>query len=71
MQLIDETETDLRNLIERDFGRLTDGHLTSRQILDWMHYRARLIPCRRRAVVVSQEAEAQMPGHARTPNDRG
>jgi hypothetical protein len=63
MQLIDETETDLRNLIERDFGRLAGGHLTSRQILDWMHYRARLIPCRTRSVVVSQEVEAQMPGY--------
>jgi hypothetical protein len=60
MQLIDETEPDLRNLIERDFGNLAAGALSNRDVLDWMHYRARLIPCRSRAVTVSQEVAAQM-----------
>lgn len=62
MQLIDETETDLRRLVERDFGPLA-GDLANRHVLDWMHYRARLIPCRPRAVVVSQEVEAQMSSY--------
>jgi hypothetical protein len=62
MLLIDETEGDLRALIERDFGRL-GGPPTNRDVLDWMHYRARLIPHRLRAVTVSQEVAAQMASY--------
>jgi hypothetical protein len=60
MQLIDETETDLRTLIEKDFGPLVNGHLSNRHVLDWMHFRARLIPRRPRTVVLSEEVAAQM-----------
>jgi hypothetical protein len=68
MQLIDETESDLRRLVEGDFGPLANGQLTNRHVLDWMHYRARLIPCRPRAVVVSQEvSEQMMPMSANQP----
>lgn len=59
MQWIDETGADLRNLIERDFGP-QPGPLTSIAVLDWMHYRARIIPRRPRTVMVSQEVAALM-----------
>jgi hypothetical protein len=62
MLLIDETEGDLRALVERDFGRL-GGPPTNRDVLDWMHYRARLIPHRLRAVTVSQEVAGQISGY--------
>jgi hypothetical protein len=63
MQLVDETESDLRRLVERDFGLLAGGQLTNQHVLDWMHYRTRLIPCRPRAVVVSQEVALQMASY--------
>jgi hypothetical protein len=59
MQWIDETGVDLRNLIERDFGP-QPSPLNTIAVLDWMHYRARIIPCRRRTVIVSQEVVALM-----------
>jgi hypothetical protein len=62
VQLIDETEADLRKLIERDFGRLT-ATPSNRDVLDWMHYRARLIPRRLRTVMVSQEVAAQLASY--------
>jgi hypothetical protein len=75
MQLIDETAADLQKLIERDFGRL-GGPPTDRDVIDWMHYRARLIPRRLRAVTVSQEVVAQMAtypaiGQLRSELERG
>jgi hypothetical protein len=60
MQFTDETEADLRGLIEQDFGRLKGDGLTHLQVLDWIHYRARLIPCRARSVAVSPEVAARM-----------
>jgi hypothetical protein len=63
VQLIDETEADLRTLIERDFGRLPDDGLANRTVLDWMHYRARLIPCRPRKVIVSEQVAARMAAY--------
>jgi hypothetical protein len=62
MQWIDETEADLRKLIEQDFGRQS-GPPTNLGVLDWMHYRARLIPHRLRTVIVSQEVMAQMANY--------
>jgi hypothetical protein len=63
MQFVDETAKDLRKLVEQDFGPCVDGHLTNRQVLDWMHYRARLIPCRPRTVKLSPEILAQMASY--------
>jgi hypothetical protein len=60
VRFIDETEADLRALIERDFGRLPDGGIANRNVLDWMHYRARLIPRRPRQVTISEQVVAQM-----------
>jgi hypothetical protein len=75
MQLIDETEADLRKLIERDFGRRS-GPPTNRDVLDWMHYRARLIPRRLRVVTVSQDVAARTAdyptiGQLKTELERG
>lgn len=63
VQLIDETEADLRALIERDFGRLSGEGISPRSVLDWMHYRARLIPCRPRKVIVSEQVSARMAAY--------
>lgn len=61
MQFTDETDADLKALVEADFGPLSgDGSLTNLILLDWLHYRARLIPCRRRGVIVSPEVAGQM-----------
>jgi hypothetical protein len=54
LQFSDETEADIRALIERDFGRLPSGADARRAFLDWLHYRARLIPQRPREVVASK-----------------
>jgi hypothetical protein len=75
MQWIDETGADLRNLIERDFGP-QPSPLTSIVVLDWMHYRARIIPRRRRTVMVSREVAALMAtypavDHLKTELERG
>jgi hypothetical protein len=62
MQFVDETEIDLRKLIEQDFGPRV-GQLTDRHVLDWVHYRARLIPCRPRTVKLSSEILSQMANY--------
>jgi hypothetical protein len=62
VHVVDETEDDMRALVERDFGQRT-GPITDRDVLDWMHYRARLIPRRARVVTVSQEVTAQRTNH--------
>jgi hypothetical protein len=56
MKVTDETTADLVSLIERDFGPLEPP--VEQYLLDWLHYRARLIPQRRRTVIVSPEAQA-------------
>jgi hypothetical protein len=63
VQLIDETEADLRALIERDFGRLPGEGVSNVSVLDWMHYRARLIPCRPRKVIVSEPVAARITAY--------
>lgn len=63
MQFTDETEADLRALIECDFGRLPGEGATNLSVLDWMHYRARIIPCRPRQVVVSEQVAARMASY--------
>jgi hypothetical protein len=63
VNFIDEIDTDLRRLIEHDFGPLSSAPLTDRQVLDWLHYRARLIPRRPRQVKVSQQVAAQIANY--------
>jgi hypothetical protein len=56
MRFTDETEADLKSLIEKDFGPLPAGADTRRTLVDWLHYRARRIPQRPRVVVLSPQA---------------
>src|ERR1700730_13843819 len=59
MQVIDETERDLKALVERDFGPISLA-LDNMTLLDLLHYRARLIPQRRRAIAVSPQVSAKL-----------
>jgi hypothetical protein len=56
--VFDETESDIRRLIEADFGPLSSVAKVHDDLLDWLHYRARRIPSRLRKVVVSAEVQA-------------
>lgn len=58
--VIDETEADLRALIERDLGPLPAAADFQRSVLDWLHFRARSIPQRRRTVIMSPEVQAKV-----------
>ena len=58
MRLVDETEADLRALIENDFGPLDPSVDLWDASLDWIHYRARRIPQRPRQVTMSNEVES-------------
>jgi len=58
VQVVDETDQDLRALIARDFGSIPPATDFSVIVLDWMHYRARLIPRRPRKVLLSPEVTA-------------
>jgi hypothetical protein len=58
VQVADETEVDLRHLIESDFGSLPTDGLTEAAVIDWLHYVARRVPQRPRAVVESTEVVA-------------
>lgn len=66
MRFTDDTEADLKSLIEKDFGPLPGGTDTKRVLVlvDWLHYRARLIPERPRAVMLSPQV---MSRRARYP----
>jgi hypothetical protein len=55
VQVFDETEKDLRALIEADLGSIAEGADFNRTLIDWLHYRARLIPRRPRMVVISSQ----------------
>lgn len=58
MHLIDETAADLQKLVEADFGPLPGGVMTSDNVHNWLHYRARIIACRPRSVKQSSEVQA-------------
>lgn len=60
--IIDDTYDDLRWFVEQDFGPIV-GDLQDRTVLDWLHYRARLIPVRPRQVIVSSEVAALRAAH--------
>src|SRR3984893_1298046 len=63
VRVIDETEADLRALIERDVGPLLSSGDFLRSLLDWLHFRARSIPQRRRTVTMSSEVQAKLNGY--------
>ena len=54
--IIDETRDDIAQIISRDFGPVAEPDLNG-AFLDWVHYRARRIPCRPRRVMVSRQAQ--------------
>jgi hypothetical protein len=60
VRVVDETEADLRALIERDLGSLPRSADFLHSLLDWLHFRARSIPQRRRMVTLSPEVQAKL-----------
>ena len=58
MKIIDETDDDLKCLIEVDFGLLQTRADLHGALLDWLTFRARKIPARPRQVVISSEVQA-------------
>lgn len=63
MHLIDETAADLQALVEADFGPLPGGALTADHVQSWLHYRARIVARRPRAVLRSSEVQALNATH--------
>jgi hypothetical protein len=59
MRVVDETEIDLRGLVQRDFGPIGPV-LDDITLLNWLHYQARLIPQRRRTVILSPQIRARL-----------
>jgi hypothetical protein len=59
MQLIDETVEDFTSLIEADFGPVDRSGEFERCLLDWLHFRARIIPRIPRYILSSPLVEAQ------------
>lgn len=58
MLVTDETQADLAALILADFGTLRSAADPSRDLVDWLHYRARRVAERTRLVTRSKEVEA-------------
>jgi hypothetical protein len=71
MIVIDETDSDFRKLIEQDFGSLSSATNLDSALLDWLHFRARIIPARPRQVVTSPQiaAHGAHQSAVRTIND--
>ncbi len=59
VSVIDETRSDIAKIIARDFGQVAQSDIC-RTLLDWVHYRARRIPCHPRRVVLSREVQAKI-----------
>lgn len=59
VKVIDDTEVDLRALIERDLGPLSSP-IDLRSLLHWLHFRARSIPQHPRNVIMSPEVTAKL-----------
>jgi hypothetical protein len=59
MRIDDETESDLKQLIEQDFGQLGPTVNIWDEALAWVHYKAREIPQRSRCVIESSECVAR------------
>ena len=58
--VIDEVLPDIKAQIETDFARSVFEEPSKKDVLDWLHYRARGIPQRFREVIVSEEVRAAM-----------
>lgn len=60
MKVTNEIDDDLAKLIERDFGDRPARADLDNKALDWLHYLARRIPARPRAVTLSNNAIAKL-----------
>jgi hypothetical protein len=58
--VIDETNNDIAELIRKDFGNTPEHKDLDGAFLDWVHYRARRIPCRPRQVIMSTEVQSKL-----------
>lgn len=63
MLIVDETQADLAARILADFGRLRPVVAPGRDLVDWLHYRARRVAERPRIVLMSDEVEALKTAH--------
>jgi hypothetical protein len=61
MQLIDETIEDFTSLIEADFGPLDRRGEFEGCLLDWLHFRARILPRTARDILSSPLVEGHQP----------
>ena len=59
MNVIDETEDDIRALIAADFGKSSGRELSS-EFIDWLHFKARGIPRVPRKTITSTEVVSQL-----------
>lgn len=59
MLVVDETQADLAVMMLADLGALKPGAVPGRDLVDWLHYRARAIVGRPREVRMSDEVAAQ------------
>lgn len=60
VSVIDETCDDIAELIRKDFGSTPKRKDLHGAFLDWVHYRARRIPCRPRQVILSTEVRSKV-----------
>ena len=62
--VIDETSRDIEEIISSDqgFGYSRQSDF-DRTFLDWLHYRARRIPCRPRKVVISRQVQSKLAAY--------
>jgi hypothetical protein len=63
VKVIDETEADLRALIEGNLGPLPPSADFRSSLIDWLHLRARSIPQRPRTVTMSPEVQAKVKSY--------
>lgn len=57
MLIVDETQADLAIMVSADFGRLRPNAAPGRDLVDWLHYRARRVVERPRTVLISDEVQ--------------
>lgn len=63
MLVVDESQADLAAMILADFGRLRTDTAPGRDLVDWLHYRARRVAERPRTVLMSDEARNHRTAH--------
>jgi len=59
MRVVDETDSDLRSMIEADFDGLGSDYAFPQKLVDWLHFKARQIPVRPRQVAMSDQVRVK------------